>query len=167
MSIVLFGSNKRDTGPCKLENSKNNFERGAEDIFFLEFPELGDVVAVEIGHDNSGAAPGWHLEQVVVYDETAGQRFAFPCDRWLAKDEDDGLIRRRLSALAAGGDSTTYRVTTFTSDLKGAGTDASVYIELIGVNGGKEVAVRGRSLAPPFLALSSRARTRRCRRRSR
>ena len=153
MTACLFGSNKRDTGPCKLETSKNNFERGQEDIFFIDFPDLGDVMEVEIAHDNSGLAPGWHCEQVVVVDETTNQRYAFPCDRWLAKGEDDGLIRRRLTLLAGAGDATTYRVTTFTSDLKGAGTDSSVYIELIGLLAGKEVAVR--ALSVPLRARSA------------
>lgn len=56
------------------------------------------------------------------------------CCRWLAKDEDDGAIRRRLKLLGAGDSSgsTTYRVTTHTSDVRGAGTDANVHIQLLG-----------------------------------
>lgn len=81
ISIDMFGSNRRSTGSQKLETSKNNFERGEEDIFFIEFPDLGDVVEIEIGHDNSGMAPGWHCEQVVIVDELTNQRYAFPCDK--------------------------------------------------------------------------------------
>lgn len=102
VTAVLFGSNKRDTGPIKLETSKNNFERGQEDIFYTEFPDLGDVVEVEIGHDNSGFAPGWHCEQVVVVDETANQRYAFPCDRCEAGVCCDGdLYGRRALGFGA------------------------------------------------------------------
>jgi hypothetical protein len=52
--------------------------------------------------------------------------------RWLAVDEDDGLIRRRLTLEAGGSGSTTYRVTTYTSDLRGGGTDSGVFVELCG-----------------------------------
>lgn len=45
--------------------------------------------------------------------------------RWLAVDEDDGQIRRRLK-LERGGETTNYLVKVFTSDIKGAGTDANV-----------------------------------------
>ncbi len=38
--------------------------------------------------------------------------------RWLAKDEDDGQLRRRLKVSAAGGATTDYRVTTYTSDIR-------------------------------------------------
>jgi hypothetical protein len=60
--------------------------------------------------------------------------------RWLAKDEDDGLIRRRLTAMTVGGENTNYRVVTYTSDIRGAGTDANVYCYLCGEReAGKEI----------------------------
>ena len=43
-----------------------------------------------------GPAPGWHLEYVDVRDETLDKTFRFPCDRWLAKNEDDGQLMREL-----------------------------------------------------------------------
>lgn len=45
----------------------------------------------------SGPAPGWHLEYIDVKDDLLGQTFRFPCDRWLAKSEDDGQIMRELA----------------------------------------------------------------------
>ena len=58
--------------------------------------------------------------------------------RWLAKNEEDGAIRRRLQSTGAsnGSSTTSYRVTTYTSDIKGAGTDAGVWIELVGEKDG-------------------------------
>lgn len=29
-----------------------------QDVFHVDLPELGELVAAEVGHDNSGAAPG-------------------------------------------------------------------------------------------------------------
>lgn len=46
---------------------------------------------------SSGPAPGWHLEYVDVKDELLNETFRFPCDRWLAKNEDDGQIMRELA----------------------------------------------------------------------
>lgn len=37
-------------------------------------------------------APGWHLDYIDVKDESMAQTFRFPCDRWLAKNKDDGQI---------------------------------------------------------------------------
>lgn len=58
VSIKLAGTNGKETGLQRLENSKNNFERGAEDVFFLELPDLEELAYIEVGHDNSGFAPG-------------------------------------------------------------------------------------------------------------
>jgi hypothetical protein len=44
----------------------------------------------------AGPAPGWHIEYIDVKDEVMDQTFRFPCDRWLAKNEDDGQIMREL-----------------------------------------------------------------------
>jgi hypothetical protein len=52
--------------------------------------------------------------------------FVFPCNRWFSLDEDDRAIERDLSA------NFYYDISIFTSDIRGAGTDSSVYIYLYG-----------------------------------
>lgn len=48
----------------KLNNSKNNFERGQTDVFNLTLPNLGEVKRIVIGHDNNGVGSAWHLNAV-------------------------------------------------------------------------------------------------------
>ncbi len=67
----------------KLENSKNNFERNATDLFHIELPDLGHIPEVEIGHDNSGLMAGWHCAKVEIDDQTAKTHFTYPCDRFV------------------------------------------------------------------------------------
>ena len=43
---------------------QNNFERGQKDEFRFKAKEIGDVERVVIRHDNWGAGPDWHLQQV-------------------------------------------------------------------------------------------------------
>jgi hypothetical protein len=81
VTIILFGSNSIDTGKIKLDSNKNDFERGQEDIFYHEYVDLGDITEVEIEHDNSGPAPGWHCQEVIVWDMTTNKRYSFFCDR--------------------------------------------------------------------------------------
>ena len=59
--------------------------------------------------------------------------------RWFDKKEEDGLIRRRLKVAETGGENTDYTVTVVTSDIRGAGTDANVFLEITGEHEGKEV----------------------------
>jgi hypothetical protein len=60
---LVVGS-KGASGKRKLATSRNNFERNAYDIFFVEMPDLGKLTAVHIGHDNSGMGAAWHLDKV-------------------------------------------------------------------------------------------------------
>ena len=39
---------------------------------------------------------GWLLQSIQVEDEETLEKFTFPCERWLAKDEDDGSLMREL-----------------------------------------------------------------------
>ena len=91
-----------------------------------------------------------------VLNEATGEVAKFHCQRWLAKDEDDGKTSREL---VAGGKhynryafltvltlqstnvaetshgSHGYKVTIVTGDRPHAGTSANVYCELVGIGG--------------------------------
>lgn len=43
--------------------------------------DLGPLVELVIGHDNSGQGPGWHLEQVDITDIKTGQTWYFDCNQ--------------------------------------------------------------------------------------
>nr|CAB3263471.1 lipoxygenase homology domain-containing protein 1-like [Phallusia mammillata] len=134
--VTLFGSNG-DSGQKFLDNNKNNFERGRKDSFTVECPHLGKLKKIRIGHDNSGASAGWFLDKVVVDDSMMSCVYTFPCERWFAKDEDDGRITRELVA-GKGDAGIPYTVQLFTGDVRGAGTDAEVYIVLFGGRKGQQ-----------------------------
>lgn len=52
-----------------LDNDKNNFEKGAEDKFTIEAPNLGKVRKITIGHNNKGSSAGWFLDKVTVHSQ--------------------------------------------------------------------------------------------------
>ena len=62
----------------------------------IECPSVGEINKVQIGHDNKGMAPGWFLDRIIVEDLGTSRKYEFPCNRWLAKNEDDGQISRFL-----------------------------------------------------------------------
>ena len=136
--IELFGENGT-TGKRKLEGQANNFERSQTDKFSLSAVELGNLKSINICHDNSGFGSGWFLEKVVVRNPKNGKEWYFLCGRWLATDEDDGLISRQLTPSNSDGKASLplvdYRITVFTGDRRGAGTDSNVFIKLFGSTG--------------------------------
>eukprot|EP00731_Ephydatia_muelleri_P024939 Em0017g22a len=85
----VFISLQGDTaasGEWRLENSKDNFERGRKDTFCLKTTDLGDLRHVTIRHDNRGTSPSWYLVHVEVQDER-GVVYHFPCNQWLSRED--------------------------------------------------------------------------------
>lgn len=140
--LILFGD-KADTGKLQLrqaENTKDKWERGRTDMFTLEAMDIGKVKKVIIGHDGKGFGAGWFLDSVTVDVPSHGQQLKFACNRWLASDEDDGLIERELypSEEIEMSKKVPYEIEVHTGDVRGAGTDANVFVVLYGKEGKSE-----------------------------
>ena len=79
------------SGKIKLDSSREHFERGSTDSFFLAgLPEIGpQLLALEIGHDSTGKGvfrghnPDWHIDQVRVTNAATQETQIFPCGEWL------------------------------------------------------------------------------------
>uniref|UniRef100_A0A8C7GXC0 Lipoxygenase homology PLAT domains 1 n=1 Tax=Oncorhynchus kisutch TaxID=8019 RepID=A0A8C7GXC0_ONCKI len=156
--IVLYGWKGLCTQQKHLCVNKRErrlfFERGAEDMFIVELEDVGDVIEkIRIGHDNSGTNPGWHLDRVEIRRLLRkGKTTILPCERWLAKSEDDGETVRELvpsdiiteKLLKEGKlkhtemevedalETHTYKVSVRTGDMYGGGTDAKVFLTIYG-----------------------------------
>ncbi|XP_010011629.1 PREDICTED: lipoxygenase homology domain-containing protein 1, partial [Nestor notabilis] len=153
--LSIYGIGRGDTGERQLKrsNNLNKFEKGQVDVFTIKAIDLGELKKLRIRHDNSGTRPSWFLERVEIVDLKESITYYFPCQRWLAVEEDDGQIVRELvpvdeafvkkdsenegQSLATLGleqkaKSTTYTVKVKTGDKKNAGTDANVFITLYG-----------------------------------
>jgi hypothetical protein len=82
------------------------------------------LIILKTGHNGKKSGAGWFLNKVVIkqednskYDQT------FECNRWLATDEDDGLIVRDLFVNGQQYlDTITYHVKVKTGDVRNAGT---------------------------------------------
>ncbi|XP_072215279.1 lipoxygenase homology domain-containing protein 1 [Excalfactoria chinensis] len=132
--INIFGE-KGDTGVRKLDNDKDNFEKGAEDKFTLDAPNLGRLRKINIGHNNKGGSAGWFLAKVIIEDIGNKCVYQFPVGRWFALDEDDGKIQRDI--LVGGTEATgiVYNVAVVTGDIRGAGTNSKIHVILHGSKG--------------------------------
>ncbi|EDQ93112.1 uncharacterized protein MONBRDRAFT_31037 [Monosiga brevicollis MX1] len=138
VQCTLFGEDG-ESGPHTLNTSRNDFRRGHTDVFAVSSRKIGTLKRLRIWHDNGGAGPAWFLDAVEVVDEASGQTYRFECNRWLAKDEDDGQISRELTC---NGDSSwglkSYKLTIFTGDKRNAGTSANVFCKLVGERGASD-----------------------------
>lgn len=138
--LNIFGE-YGDTGERwlkKSETNKDKFERNKVDIFKIEAVTLKALKKIRIGHNGKNAGAGWFLNKVIVKQEDNPKYdTSFECNRWLAVDEDDGLIVREL--FANGGlqylDTTTYNIKIKTGDARNSGTDAKVFLKIYGEKG--------------------------------
>ncbi|TMS08684.1 Lipoxygenase homology domain-containing protein 1 [Larimichthys crocea] len=134
--LVMHGSKGiKNSGKLFLEGGL--FERALIDIFSVEIFELiGPISRVTIGHDNAAVGAGWYCEKVVIYCPFTGLEQTFPCGRWLDEDEGDGLIEREMCEMVSLRQMRTkkypWSLWIWTSDVKGAGTDAQVFVQVYG-----------------------------------
>ena len=132
--LTLLGT-KGTSREFRLNTKENDFKTGKEDLFRIDMKkdeDIGDLTQVRIRHNNAWLMAGWYLREIHVEDIATGKSWLFPCDRWLAKSEDDGSIDRTLDAVPEGMKPVKYSVAVFTGDPLGAGTNAKVYVTLNG-----------------------------------
>ena len=140
--LTLFGA-AQDSGSHKLQKSetfRDKFEAGHTDRFRFESVDLGTLRKLVIGHDGAGFGAGWFLETVTVEVPSDGRRYIFPCSRWFAKGEDDGLVERELHFDAKKDvvrieETDSYECRVHTSTVSGAGTDSRVFAVFYGTEG--------------------------------
>uniref|UniRef100_A0A3Q3IQT0 PLAT domain-containing protein n=1 Tax=Monopterus albus TaxID=43700 RepID=A0A3Q3IQT0_MONAL len=126
--LNIFGENG-DTGERRLDSDKDNFERGSEDKFTIEAPNLGRLRKITIGHNNRGSSAGWFLDKVVIDDMGNKEVYEFPVNRWFAMDEDDGKIQRDVLV------GIIYNVQVMTGNVRGAGTNSKIHMVMHGSKG--------------------------------
>ncbi|KXZ51726.1 hypothetical protein GPECTOR_11g173 [Gonium pectorale] len=131
--VHLYGT-EGEAGPLRLDNPKNNFEAGDTDVFNIKAPDTGDLQKIRLWHDNSGLGAAWHCEIVIITNRARNKTWYFYCGQWL--DKKSGLEKiLTASDTDPRASLVTYTVTTHTSDLPGAGTDANVFVEMLGNRG--------------------------------
>jgi PLAT/LH2 domain len=97
--LTLYGT-KASSAELVLRNGDGDcsFGERALDTFHRRLADLGIVKRLYVRHDDIGLGARWFLDRIVVRNLDTHEEWAFPCNRWLARDEDDGEIERTLDA---------------------------------------------------------------------
>ncbi|KAL8614281.1 hypothetical protein ACOMHN_007619 [Nucella lapillus] len=134
--LTVFGKTGTTRKVHLKNSSKTMFKRGSSDVFRVKTNCVGPMKKIRIEHDNTGVGSGWYLERVVVTDLHNTQwKYFFPCGQWLSKTEGDRAICRDLIGShdpLATRKASKYKVSVFTGNKRGAGSDANVYITMFG-----------------------------------
>ncbi|XP_040436731.1 lipoxygenase homology domain-containing protein 1-like [Falco naumanni] len=144
--IKLYGE-KAESGKEPLLVSDNDlgnyFERGRVDEFTLDMMDIGKINRILIGHDNVGLRSGWFLASVQITVPVQGRQYMFPCNRWLDKDEADGRVEVEVypSEILPIEKLINYEVSVVTGDVRAAGTNAKVFMQIYGETGKTELII--------------------------
>ncbi|XP_053382148.1 uncharacterized protein LOC123562231 [Mercenaria mercenaria] len=99
ISFIISGE-ERDTGVRRMfDGKRKTHDKGSIMNYILSVEEkLGPLSFCRIWHDNSGEGKNrsWFLDQIEMSDLQTGERYFFLCNRWLACEEDDGMVDRIL-----------------------------------------------------------------------
>lgn len=69
---------------------------------FSTAESLGPIWMLHLWHDNRGPSPSWYVSHVVVKDVGSGTSWFFLGECWLAVDEGDGRVERKLVVSKSG-----------------------------------------------------------------
>ena len=67
-------------------------QAGSEDVFAIESKAIGEVTAVTLEQDDSGASSAWFVERVTVRDTMTNKRTVFQVHDWLATDRGSMMV---------------------------------------------------------------------------
>jgi len=68
------------------------------DVFAIESKAIGEVTAVTLEQDDSGASSAWFVERVTVRDTMTNKRTVFQVHDWLATDRGSMMNKLRIEA---------------------------------------------------------------------
>ncbi|KAK1803299.1 hypothetical protein P4O66_004083 [Electrophorus voltai] len=135
--LTIFGE-RGDTGERKLvSEGKDNFERGNEDKFTIDAPNLGNLRKITIGHNNKGSSAGWGCDKVIIDDMGNKEVYEFPVNAFFDISEGDGKIQRDVLVGGLQPMAIVYNVQVMTGDVRGAGTNSKIHLVMYGCKGVK------------------------------
>ncbi|CAH8592932.1 unnamed protein product [Heterobilharzia americana] len=134
--IHLYGTqgDSKDMPLKHKEMEITKFEAGKSEEFILACGKLGEIKKVKVWHDGIGPDSGWFLDEVIVIDFYFGHRYAFRVNRWLAKNEADGLLSLDLqpTSIINVDRMMPYEVVVFTGDKSGSEGKCTACIQIYG-----------------------------------
>jgi hypothetical protein len=138
VSLKLFGTTGSSSEHV-IRKDEGNFERGSIDPFQCELDDVGKPIKlrVKIVPKHKKGRHKWYLEKIELVKRTKAhekpQSYFFGLNDWISRETD---FHRDIPLVKDGRallDVTTYRVTTKTSDMAGAGSDANVFVVIFGM----------------------------------
>ncbi len=147
--LSLFGDARFEQLDLEMSlNHSKPFKRGCTDTFEFQLFSLGILRFATVMLQKTSNS-SWHLQEIEVLDLGSLQLYLFGCGQWVAPGLDNSkaylvsdsydstwvalrLKKPKQRSYECLQDLVLYKVCVRTSDMKGAGTDANVFISITG-----------------------------------
>ncbi|XP_076147527.1 polycystin-1-like protein 1 [Alosa pseudoharengus] len=101
--LVLYGEEGVSETKELYIPERSLFSRNSKDTFILSTAErLGSIWKVRLWHDSAGPSPSWYVSHVLVRELPSWSSWLFLGECWLAVDEHDGKVERKLTVCKQG-----------------------------------------------------------------
>ncbi|VDP26141.1 unnamed protein product [Schistosoma curassoni] len=142
VQIQLYGD-KDFTGNVRLYKAYygkedilvNKFQAGQIADFIVKAINIGNIKKIRIEHDTARGSSRWFIERVEVEAKKLGLLWKFECNRYITPQQPELILYPEPKEISFVKPMTNYQIKTFTSDISGAETTSSVYIQLYGNDG--------------------------------
>ncbi len=135
IELTFFGT-KGTSQPIVLQKNESRFERGRRDVILVNIDDIESLLKVRVAVHKGGFRKNWLLDHIEVHKLGSEEsKTVFNSNSWLDTKENPSvtlvgeLDGKKL--LSKSG----YDISITTSDIRGAGTNAKVYITLFGEHG--------------------------------
>ncbi|XP_052774352.1 lipoxygenase homology domain-containing protein 1-like isoform X2 [Mya arenaria] len=135
VTLTVYGD-ADNTGPISLGSpSTGSFNTGKTDEFdvILDPEAIGQIRKIRLEHDNSGKP--WQVEKVVLVRRIDDTHLVFTINKWLTLERPGFDIAVEVAVSGSDWPVREYVVQTQTGDGFGSGTEASVYVNIVGTLG--------------------------------
>lgn len=135
--ITLYGTDGTVSSETLLDNySEGESNNGNPDTFYVNMKNINDIKRIKLRHENKGSGQEWYVGTVRIVNLDTGKVWHFMVNKLLAKSEESEGINQEFPL--AYREEADYMIVVYTGDVDwelGEGTDADIYISLIGENG--------------------------------
>ncbi|XP_064626993.1 lipoxygenase homology domain-containing protein 1-like isoform X2 [Lineus longissimus] len=137
--VVTIYGDKGHSVPVPLTEEEHTFEEGKEEDFEVKVEEeIGEVYKVRVGFEEQDGDKSWYLDTLKLENVSLGKVYEFDLSGWIRQDEREDNWREMAVIQEDRNDMHKvydYMVTIHTSDIRNAGTNANVFIEVFGERG--------------------------------
>ncbi|CAF1040089.1 unnamed protein product [Adineta ricciae] len=142
IQVMIKGTDSQTRQLSLTSDASNLFEQNQLDTFAIVGWDLGDLLELTVTSDRTHMASDWDLKEMNIWkilpdNESKQVLVYFPFNQWIGKKKSTLTAKRETyrSVDHHPRGPTCYHIAIKTGDVRGAGTDANVYIIIYGESG--------------------------------